>query len=203
MCGYGEGRRILSENFDVSFRYSGFDYSRPLVEKAREAMPGINVAVADAVSYVAEDTYDVVILIGGLHHVFAHADEVLRNLWLATKPGGVLINFEPTQDNWVFRQVRRSIYARNELFDDETEQAFDLVMLNRMYADAGFSLIDQVYPGLLAYVLYYNPDAFPALNVGSEKVVEVLFSLESSLYRSFPARKLSFATLSILERPLA
>jgi hypothetical protein len=59
-----------------------------------------------------------------------------------------------------------------------------------------------MYPGLAAYVLYYNPDAFPALNFGGPETVRRLFALERPFLRSAAARTLSFATLSLWRKPL-
>lgn len=46
----------------------------------------------------------------------------------------------------------------------------------------------KIYPGLLAYVLYYNPYAFPSLNKGSVKFVEFIFNCEKFLYTSAMGR---------------
>ena len=124
----------------------------------------------------------------------------MQRLATALKPGGYMINLEPTQNNPLYRWARNRIYRENELFDDETEQAFDLPELNALYRDAGLEIRDQMYPGLLAYIMYYNPDAFPALNIGSSKSVRTLFTLEKSFYRSWPARIFSFATLTLLQK---
>jgi hypothetical protein len=117
--------------------------------------------------------------------------------------GGCLLNFEPTHGNWLFGKVRERIYARNDLFEAATERAFGLGEYFDMFERAGLERVDAIYPGLLAYVLYYNPDAFPALNVGGPGVVRALFNLERPLLRSRLAAALSFATLSMWRKPAA
>ena len=200
MCGYSEGKAILEDHCRSDFEYTGFDFSRPLVERAKEKFPSANIYVQDVTKFEGQEQFDLMILIGGLHHVYAHVSLVLKRLSSALKPGGYLINLEPTQNNPVYRWVRQRIYKKNDLFDDETEQAFDLSELNDLYCDAGLVIRDQMYPGLLAYIMYYNPDAFPALNIGSAKAVRSLFALERAFYRSWLARKMSFATLSLLQK---
>jgi SAM-dependent methyltransferase len=200
MCGYSEGKSILESRFPVRFRYSGFDYSRPLVDKARERFPEARIFVADATQFDEVDSCDLIILIGGLHHVYRHTDEVLARLHRALRPGGHFINFEPTQDNFLFRKIRQRIYDRNALFDADTERAYELGDLNAAYRRAGFTIRDQVYPGLLSYVLYYNPDAFPRLNLGGPRCVKAAFALDRPFFRSAIGRYFSFATLSLLAK---
>jgi SAM-dependent methyltransferase len=200
MCGYSEGKSILESRFPVRFSYSGFDYSRPLVDKARERFPEARIFVADATRLDEAESCDLLILIGGLHHVYRHTDDVLRRLHRALRPGGHFINFEPTQDNFVFRKIRQRIYRRNSLFDADTEQAYELAELNAAYRGAGFRVVDQIYPGLVSYVLYYNPDAFPKLNLGGARCVRTAFAIDRPFFRTAVGRYLSFATLSLLAK---
>ena len=60
--------------------------------------------------------------------------------------------------------------------------------------------VDEVYPGLLAYILYYNPDAFPALNIGGKFLVKGLFALDRLFWSGWIGRKLTFATMTIWKR---
>ena len=68
------------------------------------------------------------------------------------------------------------------------------------FKDAGYEKVDEVYPGLLAYVLYYNPDAFPALNIGGGSLVRLLFCLDRLFWTTWVGRKMSFATMSLWRR---
>jgi len=200
MCGYSDGKSILESHFPVSFQYSGFDYSRPLIDKARERFPEARIFVADALKFDEEQSCDMIILIGGLHHVYRYTDEVLSRLFRALRPGGHFINLEPTHNNPLFRRIRERVYKKNSLFDAETERAYELSDLNASYRRAGFKIIDQIYPGLLSYVLYYNPDAFPKLNLGGEWSVRAAFSIDRRFFRGFLGRYFSFATLTLLSK---
>jgi SAM-dependent methyltransferase len=139
-------------------------------------------------------------LLGGLHHVPDAAPKVVRRLARALKANGILISFEPTFGNPLTRKVRERIYARNSLFDATTERSFAVEELLRMFDEAGLEPVDILFPGLLSYVLYYNPDAFPRLNVGGPRMVRLTFALDRLLFRSTLGRWLSFATLSIWRR---
>lgn len=198
MCGYGEGKQILARYTKSRIEYTGFDFSETLVNQALETDPDANIFIQDVTRYEpGENRYDLIILLGGLHHVFRHAEAVIERLGQGLKTGGYFINFEPTHDNPVFKAIRSHIYRDNDLFDADTEQAFDLRDLNSMFLRNGFEIVDQIYPGLASYVLYYNPDAFPFLNVGGARMVRFLFGLDRLFFRSAIGRRLSFATLTL------
>lgn len=201
MCGYAEGYKVLRTYCGNSFRYHGFDYSDSVIERLRHAYPELSVDLGDVTTFRSDEKYDVIVLIGGLHHVPEQAKHVVASLAAALAPGGHFVNLEPTSGNWLFRAVRAQIYTRNSLFDEETERAFGVEELHDMFHRAGLEPCVAMYPGLLAYVMYYNPDAFPALNRGSEKLVETLFNLEKRWYTTKIAKLLSFATLSIWRKP--
>lgn len=198
MCGLSEGLQIIKRHVQSEINYFGFDYSEQMVEIAIRNNPGAKVTQRDATSFDgAGEMFDWIILIGGLHHVFAQADDVVLRLASALPRGGYFLNFEPTQNCWATRVVRNRIYKRNALFDEQTEQGFDLENLNCIFSNAGFEKVRQVYPGLLAYILYYNPDAFPAFNLGGASFVRSAFCIDKLLWRTWLAKKLSFATITL------
>lgn len=200
MCGYAEGKTILERHLGLSGDYTGFDYSQNLVDKVRQQNPALKVFVQDATTYEPTEKYDLVILIGGLHHVFRHTGEIIQKMNRALNVGGYFINFEPTEDNVFYRHLRKRIYEKNSLFDQDTEEGFHLQDLNTAFRENGFTAADQIYPGLLSYVMYYNPDAFPALNIGGANLVKGLFALDKLFMRTWLGRKLSWATLTLWQK---
>lgn len=200
MCGYAEGMEILKRSNIVEIDYTGFDYSEEILSKVASVNPGLNIFHGDITKFVPEKTYDIVIILGGLHHVPKHVDVALEKVHQSLAPGGFFINFEPTQNNYLIRKVRKIIYKKNDLFDEQTEEAFDLTDLNRRTEQRGFQLVTQTYPGLLAYILYYNPDAFPLLNVGGQWLTKLIFNLEKIFYTNVVGKKLSFATMSLWKK---
>lgn len=201
MCGYGEGKKLVEQYISPNFFYEGFDYSTALVKLVTKEQPGINIRVMDVTKFEADDRrFDLIMLIGGLHHVYEHAGNVVQRLSTSLRPGGYFVNFEPTHNFFVFRKIREYIYKKNTLFDAETEQGFRLSELNRFFYDNNFELVDQLYPGLLSYVLYYNPDAFPSLDLGSTGTVQRVYKFDRLFFRSIVGRKLSFATLTLWKK---
>jgi SAM-dependent methyltransferase len=200
MCGYAEGKGILERHLSMPIQYKGFDYSQTLIKEVRERNPEIDVTWMDIRELRAKELYDLVILIGGLHHVPDFSSDAVRRIFESLKDGGYFISFEPTQTHFVTKKIRALIYKRNSLFSDDSEKAFDLADLNRSFVSAGFRLRDQIYPGLVSYVLYYNPDAFPFLNIGNAEAVKALFRFDSLFFRNGVGRQLSFATLTFLQK---
>ena len=202
MCGTGEGRAILQGHLRHSFDYAGFDYSEEMVARARTNDPTANIWHGDATSYVPPaDKYDVIILIGGLHHIPGNAKEAVTRLTGGLRKGGLFINFEPTAGNPVFTAIRDLIYSRNDVFDEETERAFSVKEYHAMFIDAGLEAAQISYPGLLAYVMYYNPYAFPLLNRGGAEMVRAIYGFDRLFERNLIGRTFSFATLGIWRKP--
>ena len=202
MCGFCDGFDIVSSHLTTNFSYKGFDYSDSVVETVRRERPGIDVSQADATRYrPPENAFDLIVIIGGLHHTPLDAARIVTNLAPALRSGGIFVNFEPTHGNPIFKKVRDRIYRDNSLFDEQTERAFPVSGLVDMFEQTGLKLRKILYPGLLSYVLYYNPDAFPFLNVGGRGLVDATYSLDKLFYRNDIGRTLSFATLSIWRKP--
>jgi SAM-dependent methyltransferase len=201
MCGFAESHRMLAAASQATFAVSGFDYSDTVVQALRHARPSLDIWHQDVTQFEAPPVYDLVLLIGGLHHVPSHAQDVVRRLAGALKPGGALVSFEPTNGNALIRWVRGHIYRHNALFDAETERAFEVDELLSYFRDAGLKPVQVFHPGLLSYILYYNPDAFPQLNLGGPRMVHWAFALDRLIMNHRVGRWLSFATFSIWRKP--
>lgn len=201
MCGMAEGYDILQHHLVATFDYEGFDYSENMVAIARDLKPSLRIERNDVTVYQPSGPlFDMIILIGGLHHVYSHTRDVLVNLGKAIRPGGYFVSLEPTHNNWFSRRVRRRVYKINRIFDADTEQGFEYHDLEWHFKSAGYEKVDEVYPGLLGYVLYYNPDAFPALNIGGPLLVKSIFAIDKLLWANCIGRRLSFATLCVWRR---
>ncbi|MGJ0359262.1 methyltransferase domain-containing protein [Aliarcobacter cryaerophilus] len=197
MCGYAEGFKIIKNFSNINIDYKGFDYSEELVQIANENSPELNIINGNILTYKDENNYDLIILLGGLHHVYKNVDKALENINKLIERDSFFINLEPTHNNLFFKKIREKIYKSNDLFDDESEQAFELIELNNLFIKNGYEKVEQIYPGLLGYILYYNPDAFQNLNIGNKTMVKFIFMIEKYFFNNFIGRYFSFATLSL------
>jgi hypothetical protein len=125
----------------------------------------------------------------------------VKRVSAAVRPGGYLLSFEPTDGNPLFRWVRETIFQRDDLFNEQTERAFAVKELFSLFEGAGLERDEVAWPGLASYGLYFNPDTFPALNLGGERAVRTVFALDRPFFRTPIGRFFSFATLSFWRRP--
>ena len=200
MCGYAEGENIVKSHYCSNIEYTGFDYSENIIDIAKQMHPGKKIFIQDVTTFRPVSKYDLIIIIGGLHHVPDYSYEVLRNLRDGLLGNGYLINAEPTHGNIIAKVIRDRIYRSNPIFDHLTERDYSVDELNKIYSDAGFEIVYQFYPSLLAYSLYSNPDVFPRLARINPLVLKILFVLEKPFYRTKIAKFFSFGTITILKR---
>ena len=200
MCGFADGMLIAQRYLSDKTNYTGYDYSDEVIKSLKEE--GLsNVWQADATVYEPpEAAYDAIILFGGLHHTPDHASVIVDRCARSLKRGGLFINFEPTFGNTLFKTVREWIYNRNSLFDAVTERQFGVEELLDKFRNAGLTPVKVLFPGLVSYVLFYNPDAFPYLNIGGTRLVKMSFQMDRLFFDKAIGRLLSFATLSVWER---
>ncbi len=198
MCGYAEGFEILQKHLVNKIDYEGFDYSEEIINLLSKK--NLKVYVMDITKFIPKKKYDIVIIIGGLHHVPQYVEHVLATINDSLKVGGYFINFEPTHNSFITKYIRDKIYKGNSLFDYETEEDFNLNELNNLYKNNNFDIVYQKYPGLFSYILYYNPDAFPFLNLGNKSLVKFFYTVDKILSKVYIDKKFSFTTLSVLQK---
>jgi SAM-dependent methyltransferase len=200
MCGFADGKYILEKILGLSVDYTGFDYSESVVSTLRKKRPDLRIMHSNVETYHSDELFDLIILIGGLHHVPHIAGQVVQNLARSMRPGGYFISFEPTNGNPAYRKIRQAIYRLNPLFDEQTERAFEVEELFSIFRNSGLQIVDVIYPGLLSYVLYYNPEAFPWINVAGPGMVKATFRLDRMLFRNWFGKIFSFATMSLWQK---
>lgn len=202
MCGTCEGRKILEERLGTEVDYFGFDFAPTMVELARKAYPDAQIVEADVTTFEPDaGAYDLVMIVGSLHHVARHAAHVVTRLSKALAPGGLFIAAEPTNNNPLMKFIRERTYSSNAAFDAETERGFTTKELDEMFEAAGLRPLCKTYPTLLAYALWGNPEAFPALDRGPVGLVRAYTALESLLWSSPIAKYLGFGTFAVYEAP--
>lgn len=201
MCGTGSGRLVLKNVFgQIDIDYDGFDYSDEIIEIAKKQNPEYHFFQQDVNFFSTEKKYDIIMLLSGLHHVPDNAGQIMKNLQKCLKPGGYFISIEPTYNNSVARFISNKVYKHSKFYDYETERRFSLKELNSFFSEAGYSIEKQIYPGLLAYLLwFYNP--YPRLlKIGNKNTVKRFFRMEHRLYSNWFGKKYSVATFTILKK---
>ncbi|NBI57905.1 methyltransferase domain-containing protein [Lachnospiraceae bacterium] len=200
MCGYGEGKRIIEKYFDNEICYEGFDYSDEIVKFAINYTEGGQIYIQDVTSFTSSKKYDIIMIIGGLHHVPDYSMKVMSNLSGLLNQDGIFINVEPTYNNVLYKYLFS--YIKNINFDEKTERRFSLKELNHIYSSCGLRIKTQMNAGLLAYLLWYNPNAFPFLNKGNSTLIKKVYRFDRLFMYNCIGRLLSMATFSVLEKSI-
>ena len=95
--------------------------------------------------------FDVIAVVGGLHHVVRDLAPVVRNIHQALTPGGMLVMMEPNRD-YFLEWVRRIWYRFDKYFDETTEAALSYRAVRSRF-DAEFEERCVAYGGGPAYFL--------------------------------------------------
>lgn len=70
------------------------------------------------------EKFDVVMIIGGLHHCISDLNQTLKNVDYMLRPGGYFLMCEPNS-RFMLENIRKAWYRLDKYFDAETEAALD------------------------------------------------------------------------------
>lgn len=155
MCGGGQITGYLQE---LGAHVTGLDLSASQVANYRKRYPGCEVVCASALNTgISDNSYDVIVVIGGFHHLPPHEEEGIAELHRILKPGGYLSFMEPHRES-VLDRLRRLWYSRDDLFA-ENEEAIDTTHLHQVFADK-FEFKKEIFAGNTGHLLVYNSMIF-------------------------------------------
>jgi len=129
-CGAGFAVEYLRGSY---LQYVGVDHSDALIELARKyhSGEGIRFENADIMTFETDGRFDVILMIGVLHH-FEEICGAMKRMVKLLKPGGWLVANEPQPGNpiiriarWIRKQVDSGYSAeQRELSADELRRLF-------------------------------------------------------------------------------
>lgn len=189
MCGSGHSTEYLLE---LGARVTGLDVSEQAVELFRRKWPRCGAAAASILDPpLRDESFDVVVVVGGLHHVHPHVDLAIERMWRLLKPRGYLCFCEPHAGS-LMDVVRRRWYARDSMFESN-EQAIDVAALRTAHLDK-FEIVSEEYFGNVAHTLVLNSMVLRAPSWLKHAYAGPVMSLEGLLNRIL-GRKLSCSVL--------
>jgi SAM-dependent methyltransferase len=157
MCGSGQTTRYLVGR---GARVTGLDISARQVEAFERRWAGCRGVRASILeSDLDSDSFDCVVVVGGLHHVHPYVKEAVSEIHRLLKVGGYFCFMEPHARSFPDR-IRQFWYKRDPLFNDN-EAAIDVARLKRDFADE-FTFRRESYRGNLAYLFVLNSLVFRA-----------------------------------------
>ena len=155
MCGGGQATSYLTER---GGRVTGLDISPQQASNFKLRHPETNVHCGSILdSGLASDSYDVVSVVGGIHHMPPHIDEAIEEIHRILKPGGYFCFMEPHSETAVDR-VRRAWYKRDPLFA-KNEEAINMKELRETFGNR-FEFKREFYGGNFGYLFVLNSMVF-------------------------------------------
>ena len=155
MCGSGQTTQyLISQGAQVT----GFDISDETSKSFNKRWPESQAVCASILgSGLNSDSYDAVVIVGGLHHLHPNVNDAIEEIHRILKPGGYLCFTEPHKGSFP-DLIRRWWYKRDPLFA-ENEEAIDLSEMKREFASR-FIFNRERYLGNAAYLLVLNSMIF-------------------------------------------
>ena len=155
MCGSGETTRFLVDQGAI---VDGLDISGKCIERYRQRWPSCRAHNASILKTgLPDQMYDLVVIVGGLHHLHPHVDQAMEEIYRILKPGGCLCFAEPHQGS--LADVARRFWYRHDPIFEDNEAAIDIEGLKQRHSGK-YQLLSKEYMGNLAYLLVLNSMIF-------------------------------------------
>jgi SAM-dependent methyltransferase len=155
MCGSGETTAYLLEK---GAEVTGLDVSRQEIRKFKKRWPGADGVCASIFeTELPDESFDCIVVVGGLHHLHPNLSEGLKEMHRLLKPNGYLCFAEPHAES-VLNRAREFWYRHDDLFA-ENEEAIDMPGIKNEFSDL-FAPNREFYGGNLGYLLVLNSMVF-------------------------------------------
>lgn len=151
MCGEGSTTEFLLER---GAKVIGLDISAQEIESFERRWPQCEARCASILdTSLPSESFDCVVVVGGLHHVHPHVVKAIQEIWRVLRPGGHFCFIEPHHGS-LPDTIRRFWYRRDNYFA-ANEQAIDLQSLRTEFGNT-FEFVSEEYKGNIAYLLVLN-----------------------------------------------
>lgn len=155
MCGSGGITDFLVEK---QAEVTGLDISPKELEIFQANYPDCKTLCASILdTKIESETFDCVVVVGGLHHLHPNLSAAIREMHRILKPNGYFCFAEPHKGSF-FDRLRQAWYKRDNLFA-ENEEGIEVEELKREFTDL-FEFKKENYCGNIAYLLVYNSMVF-------------------------------------------
>lgn len=155
MCGSGQTTGyLLSKRAQVT----GLDVSPRQIKSFKTRWPGVEARCASIFeSNIAGESFDIVGIVGGLHHLHPNCALGVSEIHRLLKPGGYFCFAEPHKGS-LPDALRKLWYKYDKLFAPN-EASIDLDQLKEQFAGK-FDFQNELYLGNIAYLFVLNSMIF-------------------------------------------
>ena len=151
LCGSGQTTEYLLER---GAQVTGLDISEEAIDSFRNRFPdakAVNRSLLE--SGFADNTFDYVVIVGGLHHLHPNLRSAVSEICRVLKPGGLFCFMEPHTGS--LPDLVRQVWYKHDRYFSDNEAAIDL---DRFQRDFGkwFAPKKLCYLGNVAFLLVLN-----------------------------------------------
>jgi len=151
MCGSGG---ITSHLTRKGASVTGLDIASKAIDRFRVKWPECRAVCASIFeSGLPSESFDIIAVVGGLHHVQPNVSLAVDKIHALLKPGGVFCFVEPHASSFP-DHVRKRWYQHDHYFESN-EMAIDINSLHKKFTEK-FERISEIYQGNIAYLLVFN-----------------------------------------------
>jgi SAM-dependent methyltransferase len=185
MCGSGHTTEYLLTR---NARVTGLDISKKVIDSFNARWSNcrsVRRSLLD--SGLPSDSFDCVVIVGGLHHIQPNVSQAIKEIYRVLRPGGYFCFMEPHSGS-LPDLVRRFWYKHDHFFSDN-EQAIDTVSLEREFSSQ-FDFNKVNYLGNLAFLLVLNSLIF-RIPVGAKRLYSPLLLRLEALINKLQGKTMS------------
>ena len=156
-CGKGEAFELFESSISKGV---GIDVSSSMLQKGQSAFKNtrLHFVQGDATQMpLAADTFDTVMMLGGIHHV-PDRSALFQQVFKILKPGGTYVWREPVNDFWLWRILRAIVYRLSPILDHETERPLTWDETVPLLEETGFEVQQWRTCGFLGFCIFMNSD---------------------------------------------
>ena len=185
-CGTGELSKYLTSLGAVCF---GNDISKYMMDRYLENCPGGTAYRGSFINlHLKNESFDIVVVHTGLHHLHPYLNEGVDKLWKCLKPNGLFIFVEPHSESSI--EFLRKIWYKVDKRFEKNEAAISISDLENKNREK-FIFLNKKFAGGLAYFL-----VFQSLTIGTPLwlkpfLAKILFPFE----KFFRTKSLSFVAI--------
>lgn len=151
MCGSGQTTSFLLSRGAL---VTGLDISSELLSRFRQRFPdsqAVNGSIFQ--SELPSNHFDVVAVVGGLHHLHPRVDDAVAEITRVLKPGGFLCFAEPHSGSWP--DLIRRIWYKKDAHFESNEASINIKELYQHFSGE-YVHVKNRYGGGIAYHLVLN-----------------------------------------------
>ena len=182
MCGSGETTDFLLKK---QAKVTGLDISENEIRNFKNRWVDCDTRCSSIrETGFEDDQFDLVLVVGGLHHVHPNVDEVIEEIHRVLKPGGYFCFFEPHKNSFP-DALRKLWYKHDNLFEDN-EESIDVKHIEDKFRGK-FKFVMTEYGGNIGYLTIFNSMVL-RLPLILKPFVSPLFMLLESLIKPFQTK---------------